>query len=318
MREENVFISGATGLIGRNIIKTIIDFNSLSDSIHYNVIAAVRDIDKAKAILEFMSTKDKIEYYVYHNDESINYPKHIDHLIYASGVTDKASIFNYPVETYLTNCHGIYHFLQYAITNRIKSLIYLSSAVIYGKDDDSMSPYYESYVGKTDSSKNAYIASKQTGEFLCNSYYTEYDIPTRIARIFQVYGDVSGSNRGTFLVDCINAYRYKTLLEVKTDGNNVRNLIHAEDAASAILRIMQYGHNGETYNVGSTLNNLKFSEIATIIASCFNDSPDRIKFCMKNDGTHDIQIPSLDKLLNLGWAEKKSCFADEIRQILNL
>ncbi len=312
---ESILISGATGLIGRSILKHIDSLNAHSHGVIYHIIVSTRNIEKSKQIIEKLALTSSIEYIYHDNNSPLILDKNVEYMICAGAVTDKKTILEKPYESYMTNFYGIHGFLSYALKRNIKSLVFLSSAVVYGRNN--CSSYAEDYIGNSDRVRNSYTASKESGEFLCNAFFQEYGLPVKIARIFQVYGDECGFGRGTFLSDCIKSYNTGESLYVKNNGNSIRNLIHADDAASAVICILLKGLNGETYNVGSRINNLSFKEIAKTISECFeNKSENLIAFENIENTDNDVQIPSIEKLLKLGWVEKKDRFEIEIKKIL--
>lgn len=302
MEQETVYISGATGFLGRSLVNAISQLNNKSGDVTYKIVAAVRDEKRAKGVLGGVDCD--MQYDCRDNTMPIGYAGRIDHMICAAAETGKASIKENPVETYLLNNKGILHFLKYAKSHTVKSVVFLSSAVVYGRGDNT--PCKEEHRRCTDSIYNAYTASKESGEFLCNAFFREYGIPTRIARLFQIYGDNDNVGRGTFLTDCIKACSTGETMHSVTDGKNVRNLIHVEDAAEAIIRIMLFGKSGETYNVGSAQNNLSFKEMADIVMDVYGRG--HIVFDNKVCGAEDALVPDVSKLIQLGWKERKSDF----------
>jgi nucleoside-diphosphate-sugar epimerase len=211
---------------------------------------------------------------------------------------------------------GVIHCLEYARKRTVKGMIFLSSSVVYGKD--VRGPFKENFIGTVDYANDPYSASKISGETLCRAYYREYDVPAKIVRLFQVYDNEEG-DRGTFLADCLKSCKEDIPIIIRSNGKNTRNLIHSEDAASAILFILFRGNAGETYNVGSRDGNYSFFEIAKIMTELFGRGSTKQNIVVegKNDGSSDYQVPDITKLLELGWTESKGTLFQELVKMLN-
>lgn len=313
-KKEHIFITGATGFLGKAVIRYINSLNHNSDESEYYVIAATRDIKKAKEALLSLIDHDHILFYRYENSEIINYKGSIDWIICAAAETNKGYIVENPVETFEKNVCGVRNCLEYAKNNSIKGMLYLSSAAVYG--NLLRERISERDIGMADYAHDAYASSKMAGELLCNSYHAEYGVPVKIARLFQVYGG-NDHERGTFLTDCIASAAKNCPIVIMSDGKNIRNLLHVDDAASAMMCILLKGKAGETYNVGSMCNNYSFFAIAEAVNSFDIEFGERVIVKGMSSGEKDRQVPEIEKLMMLGWKEEKEDFRIEIKTIVN-
>ena len=73
LNNKTVFVTGATGLIGAQIVKALLCANRLNDT-HISVIACVRNSKKAEKV--FASVLDCEEFSIYEGD--INAPIHYE------------------------------------------------------------------------------------------------------------------------------------------------------------------------------------------------------------------------------------------------
>src|SRR4030042_901455 len=104
--------------------------------------------------------------------------------------------------------------------------------------------------------------TKAAGEFLCKSFWLNYQLPTVILRYGVVYGPSEGlqyfdefhstlPNRAVFLA------MSKEPITVYGSGNQTRGFIHIEDAADLSILVMnKEGINGEAFNA--------YSEVLTV------------------------------------------------------
>ena len=109
MNSLTILISGATGLIGRSIIKKINSLNISSIENKYRIIAAVRDLNNAKNVLDGVCSNTRIQYISYENSQKLNFTGPIDYIICAGTITDRNTILKHPAKTYTTNLNGIYN-----------------------------------------------------------------------------------------------------------------------------------------------------------------------------------------------------------------
>lgn len=314
MKTETIFITGSTGLIGRALLKKISILNAENKGIDYRVVVAVRNIPDAKKKLSGLIDESVLVFYEYNNSDKICVDECIDWIICAGAVTKKDYIKTNPVESFEGNVDGIRNCLEYAKNNPVKGLLFLSSCVVQGVSEKGF--VKESENSNADFFHNPYACSKVAGELLCNSYFSEYDVPAKIARVFLVYGEDYSYERGIFLTDCINAYRNEGKLTVFSDGGAIRSFLHVEDAADALLRILLSGKAGETYNVGSEENIYSMRQLAELIKKIAEANGRKFEASYGNKVIKDIQTADLSKIKALGWTEKK-IFTEEITKLLN-
>jgi len=94
-----------------------------------------------------------------------------------------------------------------------------------------------------------YAAAKLAGEAYCVAYHRAYGVDARIARMFSVYGP-----RMTRLAihDIIRKLeRDPSRVKILGDGTQVRDYLHARDAARGLEMIATSGLPGEDYNLAS-------------------------------------------------------------------
>ena len=93
-----------------------------------------------------------------------------------------------------------------------------------------------------------YSASKAGGDHLVRAYHETYGLPTLITHCSNNYGPYQFPEKLIPLM-ILNALEGKPL-PIYGDGGNVRDWIFVEDHCAAVLRVLEAGRPGETYNVG--------------------------------------------------------------------
>ena len=94
-----------------------------------------------------------------------------------------------------------------------------------------------------------YAASKAASDHLAMAWFRTYGLPVIISNCANNYGPRQFPEKLIPLM-IIKALAHKTL-PVYGDGSNIRDWLHVDDHARALLTIVQRGKPGEKYNVGT-------------------------------------------------------------------
>ena len=96
--------------------------------------------------------------------------------------------------------------------------------------------------------RSPYSASKAASDHLVRAWFHTYKLPTLVTNCSNNYGPFHFPEKLIPLV-ILNALEGKTL-PVYGKGENVRDWLYVEDHARALLRVVEAGEPGQTYNVG--------------------------------------------------------------------
>lgn len=88
---------------------------------------------------------------------------------------------------------------------------------------------------------NVYAASKRSGEALCRAYNNGFDVNTKVARFFNVYGVGQNSNYGTVINNFVLAKLNGKKAKIHGTGDQVRDFVHVDDVVSALIVLMEEG-----------------------------------------------------------------------------
>lgn len=195
-----------------------------------------------------------------------------------------------------TNIVGTNTLLNCALQSDLKRFIHISTDEVYGSiDKDS----FTEDAPLTPSSP--YSSSKASSDLLALSYYLTYGLPVSIIRCTNNFGPYQYPEKlmPLFITNLIIGQK----IPIYGTGLNVRDWIYVEDHCSGVDFVMNYGHSGETYNIGGG-NELTNLDIAYKILRLLNLEDSMIEFVEDRKG-HD-QRYSLDysKLKNMGWKPK--------------
>lgn len=93
-----------------------------------------------------------------------------------------------------------------------------------------------------------YSASKASSDHLVNAWHHTYGLPVLITNCSNNYGPYQFPEKLIPLV-ILNALEGKPL-PIYGAGDNVRDWLYVEDHVTALLRVLEQGEVGETYNIG--------------------------------------------------------------------
>ena len=110
--------------------------------------------------------------------------------------------------------------------------------------------------------RSPYSASKASSDHLVSAYYHTYGLPILMTNCSNNYGPYQFPEK---LIPLIinNALNGKNL-PVYGDGKNVRDWLYVVDHCSAIIKVLEQGRVGETYNVGGNSEKQNIEVVQTI------------------------------------------------------
>ena len=295
---SSFLITGATGLIGSTLVRCLL---SLDRGI--NIVCPVRNIDKARCIYD--EDFDKISFVECNLlDYLNNINDHFDYLIHCASPTDGKYMNEHPVETYELTIESTKALLNYSKGRSIKSLVYLSSLEYYGQilDDILITEDVVGYIDPT-SPRSSYPLGKRAAEYLCVSYYKEYGVPVKIARLTQTFGaGVSKDDNRVFAQFARSIINGEDIV-LHTTGESSKPYCYTTDCVSAILYILLKGDNGEAYNVANQDTYISIREMAEFLKDNFNPEVNVRMALQQNMGYAPITKLRLssEKLMKLGW-----------------
>lgn len=304
MNNKTVFVTGATGLVGRNVIKIIEEYNRKLNK-NIKILAGVRDEVKAKSI--FGDNKDII-LYVGDITKKIETNEKIDYIIHTACPTSSKYFIEKPVETIETIVQGTKNVLELAVEKRPASVVYVSSMEIYGSDFDEQISVKETEYGKINTLdvRSSYSEGKRLAETLCIAYQKEYGVSVKIARLTLCFGYGVGKSDNRVFAQFARSILNNKDIVLHTSGESTRNVCDISDATSALFYILIRGNDGEAYNIANNKINISIKDMAKFVAKEFGNSDIQVKVNLdeKNSlGYNQIQKINLntDKISALGW-----------------
>ena len=158
-----------------------------------------------------------------------------------------------------------------------------------------------------------YSASKAASDHLVRAWHHTFELPTLISNCTNNYGPHQHQEKLIPLI-ITNALENKNL-PIYGDGKNIRDWLDVEDHCEAIIKILENGNPGETYNIGGSCekkNLAVVSEICKILdsikpkqdGSSYKEQIEFVKDRPGHDFRYSLDTSKIKKDFN--WKPKES------------
>lgn len=175
---------------------------------------------------------------------------------------------DYPRTAFEVNIAGTFNVLEACVKNKIKKLVYSSSASVYG--DALTVPMTEDHPFNN---KNFYGATKIAGEAMCTAYNDRYNLPIVGLRYMNVYGpgqDQHAAYTGVIPI-MLNKIDVNEAPLINGDGTQAYDFIYVDDVAECNIQALKSDVHLGFYNVGTGIQTT-IRELCDLILKLKNSS----------------------------------------------
>lgn len=318
---KKVFITGATGLIGRAVVGMLYTAGEIYN-LRISIYILCRNIKKAQNMYSGKNIcniydedcckirvcggiTNKVNINIVCGDvcQENRYPV-VDYIIHAASYGDPAAFVTDPVGVIKSNILGTMNMLEYAKKNGSR-MLFVSTGEVYGYTGELKS-YIEDKVGLLDFNKmrSCYPESKRAAENMCVCYSVQYDTDVVICRPCHTYGQTMTERDSRVVAQFIrNAVNGENIV-MKSAGSQKRSVCYVVDTASAIFTILQKGEKSQAYNIGNHTSEVTIRQMAEILTETV-ETKLIIELPKEEEkmgySVSEYQILSDEKLLQLGW-----------------
>ena len=157
-----------------------------------------------------------------------------------------------PVQTFKTNVHGAINMLGLAKRTGARFL-QASTSEVYG--DPEVSPQREDYWGHVNpiGIRSCYDEGKRAAETLTMDYQRQFNVDTRIARIFNTYGPNMSKDDGRVVSNFIVQALRNEPLTVYGDGSQIRSFCFVSDLVEGLFKLFLKEKVNEPINIGNPM-----------------------------------------------------------------
>ena len=279
-------ITGSTGLIGAALVRKF-----AADG--HAVLAAARNVGKAKAMFAGLSGVTVVEWDVTHSatleELSAGTPtvREVDFLVHAASETSSRAFVENPDGVRRVIVEGTRNVLEFAKAARVKSMVYLST--------------FEVMLGLK-GVRASYPDAKLAAEELCRAS----GLNVSIARLAQTFGEGVRYDDGRVFAEFARAILEKRDIVLKTEGTTARCYCYLGDAVEAIRVLLEKGVRGEAYVVANEDTYCTIREMAEALIAAHPESGSKLVIDTADAASRGFAPPFQMKLDSsplraLGW-----------------
>lgn len=241
-----IIVTGGSGLIGRNLIESLLKLNHKIYNVGRTEVANCENI-----FVDF--SKDW--------DISL-LPNDVDVIIHLAQSKHFRDFPNFAIETYNINTLSTLKLLDFAKNSKINKFIYASSAGIYGTGtevgfNETEPIIYNDKLG-------FYLATKHNSETIIDNYFNLLNVT--VLRFFFVYG--KGQDKSMLIPRLIENVKAGNSIYLQGNEGIKINPTYVEDAVTSIIKSIELASSNKINVAGPDVLSLK--DITDIISSRLN------------------------------------------------
>lgn len=203
-----------------------------------------------------------------------------------------------PIKTLMTSVTGSYNLLNLA-KKYDAEILQASTSEVYG--NPIKSPQTETYNGNVNQlgKRGCYDEGKRCAETLFMDFNREYNIDTKVARIFNTYGPRLNKNDGRVVSNFIIQALNNNDITIYGSGLQTRSFCYIEDTVNGLIRLMNSNINTPV-NIGNT-HEITIFKLAKIIKN-LTSSKSEIVYRELPENDPEQRQPDITKAKNkLNW-----------------
>ncbi|RUO80269.1 dTDP-glucose 4,6-dehydratase [Idiomarina tyrosinivorans] len=326
-----ILVTGGAGFIGSAVIRHIINDTEYS-VINVDKLTYAGNLENLKEVEKSPRYSfEKVDICDAENIKRIFRDYEPDVVMHLAAESHVDRSIDEPMEFINTNVIGTFNLLEQfrryyesiSVDKRRKLRFHhISTDEVYGDlphPDDDPDALFSLFTEETSYSPSSpYSASKASSDHLVRAWGRTYGIPIVITNCSNNYGPFHFPEKLIPLI-ILNALEGKQL-PVYGKGNQIRDWLHVEDHARALVKVAMEGRTGETYNIGGH-NEKENLEVVSTICDILdelvpkNSSYKELIAHVEDRPGHDMRyaIDSTKIKSDLGWMPEET-FESGIRK----
>jgi dTDP-glucose 4,6-dehydratase len=295
-----VYITGCLGFIGSYVTKKCLELGWYVRGIDKQTYASRDDV-----LSDFLSYPN----FTFENKDinDIGFLYDCDYIINTAAETHVGNSIVDSRDFVKSNIDGVHNILNLLKNYRQEQkhspiLIHFSTDEVYG--DIESGEHVETDLLKP---SNPYSATKAAADMLILAWARTYGIKYNIIRPTNNYG--IGQYVEKLVPKSIKFLSLNRKIPLHNNGTPVRNWLHADDTALAVIKIIESGTINEIYNICGGFEQDNYMTVTKIINNYYSEdisSTDYLDLTYSRSGQDVRYALNDDKLRNIGWEPKKT------------
>lgn len=265
---KNYLITGGAGFIGSNLTKKLLD------SGHKVTVVDNLLTGSQENIAEFSSNPN----FTFLQADIISTDwlgaltgQKFDTIFHLASPASPKQYYTHQKETLLVNSTGTLNVLDLLKESGSGNVVFTSTSEVYG--DPLEHPQKETYWGHVNpvGERSCYDESKRFAEALCMSYFRQYALDIRIARLFNTYGPNMEREDGRVVSNFIVQALQNQPITVYNEGKQTRSFSYVSDTVDGLIALSEKGTAGEIYNIGNDTERT-IADVAQVVKKLTNSN----------------------------------------------
>ncbi|MFA5075128.1 MAG: NAD-dependent epimerase/dehydratase family protein [Candidatus Babeliales bacterium] len=252
-KNKNVLVTGGAGFIGSHLTDELVNLGAKVTVLDNFSTGSLTNLKNVFTKINIICV-DIRNYFA-----CSNATKDIEIIFHLAALVSVPESIKNPNLCKKINLDGTKNLLQASVKNQVKTVIFSSSAAIYGNKNSVCNE------NDTPNPESPYAQYKLESEEFCKTYSQEHNLNTASLRYFNVYGPKQNPDGQYAAV--IAKFKENLLnnkpLTIFGDGKQTRDFIHVSKVVQANLTIaMQENLKGDIFNIasGKSINLLELIE----------------------------------------------------------
>ncbi|MCT4643206.1 MAG: dTDP-glucose 4,6-dehydratase [Bacteriovoracaceae bacterium] len=311
-----IMITGGAGFIGSALIRYIMNNRPEVEVVNVDKLTYAGDLSSIPYESESRYAFEKVDICDFDKLRSVFEKHEPDYVMHLAAESHVDRSIDGPLVFLETNIIGTYNMLQASREYLNKSnkdnfkFLHISTDEVYG-DLEGTDDYFREDTPYAPSSP--YSASKASSDHLVRAWGRTFNLPILITNCSNNYGPYQNPEKliPVTILNCIN----NKPIPVYGDGKQIRDWLFVDDHVKGLLKVLEEGQVGNTYNIGGD-NEVKNIDVVGEICSILDEvSPrqneskysDLITFVKDRPG-HDVRYAIDFSKINkeLGWKPEET------------
>jgi UDP-glucuronate decarboxylase len=247
---KRILVTGGAGFLGSHLCEKLLGLN-------HEVVCLDNFFTSARRNIEHLLDDNRFELIRHDVTEPITIE--VDEIYHLACPASPIHYQRNPVRTIRTAVHGTQNMLDMAREVKARILI-ASTSEVYG--DPKEHPQREEYWGHVNpiGPRACYDEGKRCAETLTVSYARQFDVQTRIVRIFNTYGPRMHENDGRVVSNFVLQALRNEPITMYGEGMQTRSFCYVSDLLEGLVRLLATPEDPGPVNIGNpserTIRNL--------------------------------------------------------------
>lgn len=226
---QTVVIAGAAGFIGSHLAETLLKQDA-------RVIGLDNFVTGSHANIELLKKYEQFSFHEHDISQPITIAEPVQYVMDMACPASPTDFARLRMAILKACNHGTYNLLELA-RQKQATFVFSSTSEVYG--DPLEHPQKEDYRGNVNpiGPRSIYDEGKRFGEAMCMAFTREYDLKTRIVRIFNTYGERMRPDDGRAIPTFIHQALTNQDITVFGDGTQTRSPQYVSDLVRGILSL---------------------------------------------------------------------------------